>query len=67
MQTCKMPLFWANNQQMWTLWMEQKRHLDGKEEIMAVKLEFYISDNDMDRLFALKEDAGKDNLSGNEY
>lgn len=34
---------------------------------MAVKLEFYISDNDMDRLFALKEDAGKDNLSGNEY
>lgn len=34
---------------------------------MAVKIEFYLSDNDMDRLFAIKEDQGKNNLSGNEF
>lgn len=32
-----------------------------------VKLEFYITDADMDRLWAVKEKAGQDNLSGNEY
>ena len=34
---------------------------------MSVKIEFYLSDNDADRLFALKEDSGKQNLTGNEY
>lgn len=34
---------------------------------MAVKFEFYISDNDYDRLYALKQKNGKSDLSGNEY
>ena len=34
---------------------------------MAVRFEFYISDEDMDRLWALKEREGKDELTGNEY
>lgn len=31
------------------------------------KIEFYISDNDLDRLFAIKEIQGKDDLTGNEF
>ncbi len=34
---------------------------------MAVKFEFYLSDDDAERLFAAKEDMGKDELTGNEY
>lgn len=34
---------------------------------MATKFEFYLSDADTDRLFAIKEDDGKDDLTGNEY
>lgn len=34
---------------------------------MATKLEFYLSDDDVERLFALKEDAGKSDLTGNEF
>lgn len=34
---------------------------------MATKLEFYLSDDDAERLFAAKEDAGKDDLTGNEF
>lgn len=34
---------------------------------MAVKFEFYLSDKDVDRLFAIKEDQGKNSLSGNEF
>lgn len=32
-----------------------------------VKLEFYISDEDMERLWAIKEARGKNNLSGNDF
>lgn len=32
-----------------------------------VKLEFYISDNNMDRLWAIKEKQGKNDLTGNEF
>lgn len=34
---------------------------------MAVEVKFYLNDNDVDRLWALKEEAGKDNLSGNDF
>lgn len=34
---------------------------------MSVKLEFYISDSDMDRLWAIKERQGKNDLTGNEF
>lgn len=34
---------------------------------MAVKFEFYLSDEDTERLFAVKEDKGKTELTGNEY
>ena len=34
---------------------------------MAVRFEFYISDEDMDRLWAIKAKEGKDELTGNEY
>ena len=34
---------------------------------MSVKFEFYLSDHDANRLFALKEDNKKDKLTGNEY
>lgn len=34
---------------------------------MAVRLEFYISDEDMDRLWAIKEAQGKRELTGNEF
>lgn len=34
---------------------------------MAKKIEFYISDYDLDRLFAIKEIQGKDDLTGNEF
>lgn len=34
---------------------------------MSVKLEFYISDNDMDRLWVIKDKQGKYNLTGNEF
>lgn len=32
-----------------------------------VKFEFYLSDEDADRLFLLKDKAKKFNLTGNEY
>lgn len=32
-----------------------------------VKLEFCLSDNDTDRLFAIKESQGKNDLTGNEF
>ena len=34
---------------------------------MAVEFNFYLSDDDTDRLFSLKAEAGKDDLTGNEY
>lgn len=34
---------------------------------MAVEFNFYLSDEDTERLFALKEESGKDDLTGNEY
>lgn len=34
---------------------------------MSTKFEFYLGDEDTERLFALKEDAGNDDLTGNEY
>lgn len=34
---------------------------------MATKFDFYLSEEDTERLFAIKEDVGKDNLTGNEY
>lgn len=32
-----------------------------------VKLEFYITDEDFDRLYSIKKKQGKDDLSGNEF
>lgn len=32
-----------------------------------VKFEFYLSDEDTERLFAIKEDKGKYELTGNEF
>ena len=34
---------------------------------MAPKFEFWLSNEDTERLFALKEDQGKDDLTGNEF
>ena len=34
---------------------------------MATKFDFYLSEEDTERLFALKEEEGKDQLTGNEY
>ena len=34
---------------------------------MAVKFEFYLSDNDFNLLYAIKKQQGKELLSGNEY
>ena len=34
---------------------------------MAVKFQFYLSDEDTERLFAVKEDKGKEELTGNDY
>ena len=34
---------------------------------MAVKFEVYLSDEDADRLWAVKEDKGKNTLTGNEF
>lgn len=34
---------------------------------MAVKFEFYLSNEDTGRVFLLKQKAGKDSLTGNEY
>ena len=34
---------------------------------MAVKFEFYLSNEDTERLFAIKEDEGKDELTGNDF
>ena len=34
---------------------------------MAVKFEIYLSDEDTERLFAVKEDKGKAELTGNDY
>lgn len=34
---------------------------------MATKFEFYLSDEDTDRLFAVKDDKGLSALTGNEY
>ena len=34
---------------------------------MAVKFETYLSDEDTERLFAVKEDKGKAELTGNDY
>lgn len=31
------------------------------------EVKFYLHDNDMDRLFAIKEAAGKDDMTGNEF
>ena len=36
-------------------------------EIVAVKLEFYISEEDMERLWAIKEAQGRNDLTGNEF
>ena len=33
---------------------------------MAVKFEIYLSDEDTERLFAVKEDKGKAELTGND-
>ena len=32
-----------------------------------VKFEFYLSDDDTERLFAIKEQQNKDGLTGNEF
>lgn len=34
---------------------------------MAPKFEFWLSGEDYDRLYALKEESGKAHLTGNEY
>ena len=34
---------------------------------MAVKFEIYLSDEDTERLFAVNEDKGKAELTGNDY
>ena len=34
---------------------------------MATKFEFYLGEEDTERLFALKESEGKEYLTGNEY
>lgn len=34
---------------------------------MAVEVKFYLNDNDVDRLWALKEEAGKTQISSNEF
>ena len=34
---------------------------------MAIRVEFYLDEEDVDRLFALKEEEGKYELTGNEY
>ena len=34
---------------------------------MAVKFEFYLSDEDTERLFAVKVDKGMEELTGNDY
>jgi hypothetical protein len=34
---------------------------------MATKFEFYLSEEDTERLFAVKEQEGKSELTGNEY
>ena len=34
---------------------------------MSGRFEVYLSDEDTERLFAVKEDKGKNELTGNEY
>lgn len=34
---------------------------------MAVEVKFYLNDNDVDRLWALKEETGKTQISSNEF
>jgi len=34
---------------------------------MSVKFEFYLSEEDTDRLFAVKNSTGNNDLTGNEY
>lgn len=34
---------------------------------MAVKFEFYLADDDFNRLYAIKSKQGKDDLTGNEF
>ena len=34
---------------------------------MATRFEFYLSEEDTERLFAIKENKGKSDLTGNEY
>ncbi len=34
---------------------------------MSVKFEFYVSDEDYDRLYAIKREQGKELMSGNEF
>lgn len=34
---------------------------------MSVRFEFYLGDEYMDRLFAAKEDSGRNELTANEY
>lgn len=34
---------------------------------MVVKLEFYISEENMERLWAIKEAQGRNDLTGNEF
>jgi hypothetical protein len=39
----------------------------GDIENMAVKFEFYMNDDDFDRMVVIKKQNGKDDLSFNEY
>ena len=34
---------------------------------MSTKFEFYLSEEDTERLFAIKENQGKEELTGNEF
>lgn len=34
---------------------------------MATRFEFYLSEEDTERLFAIKEDENKNDLTGNEF
>ena len=34
---------------------------------MAVKFEFFLSDEDTERLFAIKAESGKETWTGNEF
>lgn len=34
---------------------------------MAVEFNFYLSDDDFNKLYAIKEQQGKNNMTGNEF